>query len=58
VLVRHILLAEFLVEEFVRCFEGLGPADAADLAGSFAFDRCVRRVELEELITRDTRPPA
>jgi len=50
-------LAEPLVEELARCFEGLIPAGAADLARSFAFDGCVRRREPEDLVTADTRPP-
>ncbi len=49
-LVRHILLAEPLVDEFAERFRGVDPARAAELAGSFAFDRCVRREPLEALL--------
>ncbi len=49
-LVRHILLAEPLVHDFGRCFEGLSPAEAEALADSFRFDRCVVRTRLAEVL--------
>ncbi|MEO3745778.1 glycoside hydrolase family 5 protein [Plantactinospora sp. B5E13] len=49
-LVRHILLAEPMVGDFARCFEGLTPEEAEALADSFAFDRCLRREPLAELL--------
>jgi endoglucanase len=49
-LVRGILLAEPLVQEFGRCFDGLSPDEAEALAGSFAFERCARREQLAELL--------
>ncbi|MEV4759107.1 cellulase family glycosylhydrolase [Micromonospora sp. NPDC049559] len=49
-LVRNILLAEPLVEDFGRCFAGVTPAEAETLAGSFAFDRCVRREGLADAL--------
>jgi endoglucanase len=49
-LVRHILLAEPLVEDFARCFAGAGPAEAAELAGSFALDNCDRSDRLAGLL--------
>ena len=49
-LVRHILLAEPLVREFERCFEGLEPVAAEALADCFRFDRCVVRKPLAELL--------
>ena len=45
-LVRHVLLAEPLVEEFGRCFEGLGPDAITALADSFRFGACVKRQAL------------
>ena len=45
-MVRNILLAEPLVDDFARCFAGVTPDEAAELAGCFAFDRCDRRTEL------------
>jgi hypothetical protein len=49
-LVRHILLAEPLVRDFGRCFEGLTPAAAEALADGFRFDRCRVRTPLAELL--------
>lgn len=49
-LVRHILLAEPLVDEFAQCFEGAGTLEAAELAGSFSFDHCVPRSELADVL--------
>lgn len=50
VLVRHVLLAEPLVQDFGRCFEGLTPAEAESLADCFRFDRCVEREPLAEAL--------
>ncbi|AVT28972.1 glycoside hydrolase family 5 [Plantactinospora sp. BC1] len=55
-LVRNILLAEPLVGEFGRCFEGVDPDGAERLAASFAFDACVRREPLAETL-RAHLPP-
>ncbi|NCT91229.1 glycoside hydrolase family 5 protein [Cellulomonas sp. APG4] len=52
VLVRHILLAEPLVDEFAATFRGLDADGAAELARSFAFDRCVERTRLSALLRR------
>jgi endoglucanase len=49
-LVRHILLAEPLVEDFGRCFEGTSPEEAERLAGSFAFAECTSRAPLADLL--------
>ncbi|SDJ36747.1 glycoside hydrolase family 5 protein [Nonomuraea jiangxiensis] len=49
-LVRNILLAEPLVGEFGRCFEGVSPQEAERLAGCFAFDACDTREPLAEVI--------
>lgn len=45
-LVRHILLAEPMVDDLRRCFDGVDPQRAERLASDFAFDRCVRRATL------------
>lgn len=55
VLVRHILLAEPLVDDFARCFEGVKPDEAEALADSFAFHRCRTRGRLESVL-RETAP--
>ncbi|MGA5302770.1 glycoside hydrolase family 5 protein [Nucisporomicrobium flavum] len=49
-LMRHIMFAEPLVDEFAACFAGLTAAEAADLADSFRLDRCVRREPLLDLL--------
>jgi hypothetical protein len=59
-LVRHILLAEPMVADFERCFEGLSPDDAEALADDFRLDRCVQRRRLVEILRtrRKTSSPA
>ena len=57
-LVRHLLLAQPLVEDFARCFEGASPEEAEELASSFALERCVPRAPLVELLRRDLGRPA
>jgi endoglucanase len=54
-LMRSILFAEPLVERFGRCFAGLDPAAAAELAGSFAFDACGHRTGLAEVLAEHAR---
>lgn len=49
-LVRHILLAEPLVQDFARCFQGLTPEQAEALADGFGFDRCRVREPLADLL--------
>jgi aryl-phospho-beta-D-glucosidase BglC (GH1 family) len=49
-IVRHVLLAEALVGDFGRAFEGVTPDEAAELAGSFALDRCVVREPLADIL--------
>jgi endoglucanase len=49
-LVRHILLAEPLVDDFGACFSGLNAEEAEMLADSFRFDRCTRRDRLAEIL--------
>jgi len=48
--VRHILLAEPMVADFGRCFEGLSPDEAEALADSFRLDRCVQRRGLVDIL--------
>jgi endoglucanase len=48
--VRQILLAEPLVEEFGRCFEGVNAAEMAELADSFAFAACDRNERIAGLL--------
>jgi endoglucanase len=55
-LVRHILLAEPLVDEFAERFRGVSADEAAALAGSFAFERCAQRTELADLLRAELAP--
>jgi aryl-phospho-beta-D-glucosidase BglC (GH1 family) len=48
VLVRHILLAEPMVDDFARCFAGVDAEQARALADCFAFDACDVRTRLVE----------
>ena len=52
-LVRHVLLAEAMVADFGRCFEGLKPSEAAALADSFRFDACTKRHEVADVLMAD-----
>ncbi|WP_286793072.1 glycoside hydrolase family 5 protein [Microbacterium sp. UBA3394] len=50
VLVRHILFAEPLAEEFGAAFSDVNPEQAADLARAFAFAQTVERNGLTDLL--------
>jgi hypothetical protein len=50
VLVRHILLAEPLAEQFADRFGGIDSARARELAASFRYDACDERVGLSEVL--------
>ncbi|MCI2415835.1 glycoside hydrolase family 5 protein [Saccharopolyspora sp. K220] len=50
VLVRHILLAEPMVDDFARCFEGIDEDQARALADCFRFDRCAQRSCLVDVL--------
>jgi endoglucanase len=52
VLVRHILLAEPMVDEFAELFAGLDAEQARELADSFRFDRCVVRTGLVDVLRK------
>jgi hypothetical protein len=57
-LVRNILLAEPLLQDFGRCFAGVTPDEAEELASSFAFGACARRDRLAELLREHLAPTA
>ncbi|HEX8630660.1 MAG TPA: cellulase family glycosylhydrolase, partial [Catenuloplanes sp.] len=61
-LVRHILLAQGLLDEYAARFAGLADERLLELADSFALDRCLRRERLCALVARFTGatgvPPA
>jgi endoglucanase len=52
--VRHVMLAEAMVDDFARAFEGVGPDEAEGLADAFAFDRCLAREPLAEVLRAST----
>ena len=52
--VRHVMLAEAMVDEFARAFVGVTPDEAVALADSFAFDQCLVRSELAAVLQRST----
>ena len=52
-LVRHILLAEPLVDEFARLFEGVSEGEIDELMASFRFERCLQRGELADTLRQD-----
>jgi len=57
-LVRNILLAEPMVEEFGRCFADIdSAATARDLAGSFRLENCVVRERLASVLSAAARQP-
>jgi endoglucanase len=58
VLVRHILLAEPLADDFGRCFEGVSDGEIEALADSFRLDRCVRREPLLDILRHASRGSA
>jgi endoglucanase len=45
-----------MVGDFGRAFEGVSPDEAAELAGSFAFERCVVREPLAEILRTSAQP--
>lgn len=55
VLVRHILLAEPLAEEFADAFAGIGEDHATDMARAFSFGATVEREGLTSLLRRHLR---
>jgi len=53
--VRHVMLAEAMVDEFARAFEGVGPDEAERLADAFAFRNCRIREGLAAILERAAR---
>ena len=50
-LVRHILLAEPLLQEFAAFFKGLDEQDIDTLMQSFQFKNCLQRTELARIVS-------
>jgi hypothetical protein len=52
-LIRHIMFAEPMAQEFAELFRGIGVEEAELLAGSFAFTNTLERKELAGIIRAD-----
>lgn len=50
-LVRYILLAEPLLQEFAALFKGMGEQDIDTVMQSFQFKNCVQRAELARIVS-------
>jgi len=50
VLIRHILMAEPLADQFADLFAGVEPERARELAASFRFENCVERTGLSQVL--------
>ncbi len=50
-LVRYILLAEPLLQEFAALFKGMDEQDIDTLIQSFQFKNCVQRTELARILS-------
>ncbi|MHC3000117.1 glycoside hydrolase family 5 protein [Microbacterium sp. HJ5] len=53
--IRHVMLAEAMVDDFARAFEGVDPHEAEALADAFAFPNCQVREGLAGILRRATR---
>ena len=47
---RNTLVSEFLVKEWAEHFVGKTKAELNEIAGSFRFERCMKRDELNEIL--------
>ena len=56
-LVRHVMLAEAMVQDFGRSFTGVTPDRAEALADSFRFENCVVRTDLARVLSADATQP-
>ena len=52
--VRNELLSEFLVPEWARYFKGLSVEQLKELGRSFAFENCLLRDELNNILRSDS----
>ena len=52
--VRHVMLAEAMVDDFARVFAGVTPDEAARLGADFAFERCRVRERLAAILRADS----
>jgi endoglucanase len=50
-LVRHVLIAEALLDEYGKAFGGLSEREVVDLAQSFTLEKARRRTRLEAILS-------
>lgn len=48
--VRHVMLAEAMVDEYAALFEGISATDATHLADAFDFDGCIAREPVVQIL--------
>lgn len=48
--IRHVMLAEAMVDEYAEAFRGITPEHAAELASTFRLSNCVVREELATIL--------
>ena len=53
--IRHVMLAEAMVDDYADAFVGVGPEDARELADAFAFENVRIRSRLAEILRSATR---
>ena len=54
-IVRHVMLAEAMVGDFGRAFEGVTPDEAASLGEAFALEACEVREPLRDILLEDSK---
>jgi hypothetical protein len=57
-LVRHILLAEPMLQEFGALFKGMSNSEIDEVLQSFQFKQCVQRTELAKILAEYATSPA
>lgn len=57
-LVRHMLLAEPLLEEFGELFRGMGEDEIDEMMKSFRFENCAKRGDLADILAKYAQPSA
>jgi hypothetical protein len=54
-LVRYILLAEPLLEEYAALFKGMSTSEIDEMMQSFQFKQCVQHTELANILAGSPR---
>ena len=50
--IRHVMLAEAMVNDFASAFDGVQPAETEALADAFTFRNCLVRDRLADVLRR------